>query len=146
MTARGGAVLYTPDILTLAVTLADYPLAGDWPLTGEAHSRVCGSRVRIGLTLDERGRIARVGAVVTACAIGQAAAALFLTGAAGHDGAALAEAQAGLEAWLAGEGAMPDWPGIAALDPARAYPARHAAIVLPWRAARTALSNRAGGD
>jgi NifU-like protein involved in Fe-S cluster formation len=143
MNSRGGAALYTPDILALAVELADYPL-DNLPRRGEAHSRVCGSRVIVGTDSLAAGRIGRVGAQVTACAIGQAAAALFLRSAAGRDGADIASALAAIEAWLAGGDQMPSWPDVAELEPARAYPARHAAILLPWKAALAALSNPAG--
>ncbi|MGB3320231.1 MAG: iron-sulfur cluster assembly scaffold protein, partial [Sphingopyxis granuli] len=45
--------------------------------------------------------------------------------------------------WFAGEGAAPDWPGFDLLAPARDYPARHGAILLPFDAAVAAL---AGAD
>jgi len=44
-----------------------------------------------------------------------------------------------MAAWLGGAGQMPDWPGLAAIAAARDYPARHGAILLPWRAALDAL-------
>ena len=75
-----------------------------------------------------------------ACAVGQAAAALFAQSAEGRNAAELAESCVLLTAWLAGEGDVPDWPGIALLEPARAYPARHAAILLAWEAALVALA------
>lgn len=146
MNPRGGAALYTPEILALAVTLADYPLTAALRLRGEAQSRVCGSWVAMGLEVDAAGRIAAAGAMVTACAIGQSAAALFLASAQGKGRAAIAASRDAVAAWLAGEGAMPAWPGMAALAAARAYPARHAAILLPWRAALEALSNPAAAD
>lgn len=140
MNARGGAVLYTPDILALAVELAAFPLEDDLPLRGEAVSRVCGSRVSIGASTTV-GAIDRVGARVTACAIGQAAAAIFLRAAKGRDLSGLSDAVRSIEDWLAGADTLPDWPGIDRLGPARAYPGRHPAILLPWKAAVAALSN-----
>ena len=145
MTGDRGAALYSPDILALAVSLADFPLGEALPLRGEATSRVCGSRVTIGIGVDERGRVDVIGARVTACAIGQASAALFLRGARGRDGEDIAAAKQAIEAWLEG-GAWPDWPDIAQLDAARRYPARRPAILLPWRAALAALSNSAIAD
>ena len=141
MSARGGVALYSPEILALAVALSEYPLTDELHQRGEAHSRVCGSRVAIGVAADANGRIERIGARVTACAIGQAAAAMFLQGAEGRDEVAIASALAALEAWLGGSATVPDWPGIAILEAARAYPARHPAILLPWKAALAALSN-----
>lgn len=141
MSARGGAALYTPDILALAVELADWPLTEDQALRGEAHSRVCGSRVTMGFKTDADGAIVAAGARVTACAIGQAAAALFLREAPGRDANAMSRAHQEIEAWLSGSEVEPEWPGIAQLAPARAYAARHAAILLPWKAALAALCN-----
>lgn len=141
MSDRGGTALYTPDILQLAVALADYPLTPALTLRGEAHSRVCGSRVALALAATADARIAAIGARVTACAIGQAAAALFLRAAEGRNELEITRSLADMEAWLGGTGPKPYWPGIAQLEPARAYPARHAAIVLPWKAALAALSN-----
>jgi NifU-like protein involved in Fe-S cluster formation len=138
------ARLYTPELLALAVGLAQYPLTDDLPLTGEARSRSCGSSLRIGLALDADGRIARIGMRVAACAVGQASAAIFAAAAPGRTAADLAGALAGLEAWLTDDAAAPDWPGLAMIAPARAYPGRHGAMLLPWRAALDALSKPGG--
>lgn len=146
MNARGGAVLYTPEILALAVELADHPVDVSYPLRGDAHSRVCGSKVGMTILQDQAGRIAAVGARVSACAIGQASTALFIRSAPGRDYAQVAEALAEIEGWLAGAEPLPSWPGIAALAAARGYPARHSAILLPWKAALAALPNRVVAD
>lgn len=137
MTAR----LYTPAVLALATGLAAYPLADDLPLKAEARSRTCGSEVALGLALAADGTIARIGMQVRACAIGQASAALLAQDAQGRAPGALAATLGALESWLAGEGALPDWPGLDLLEPARAHPARHSALLLPWTAARKALSS-----
>lgn len=141
--AARGAVLYTPAILGLAMELANYPLTDSVALRGVARSRVCGSHIEIGLATDADGIVSAAGARVTACAIGQAAAALFLRSARGQDQSDIAAALDGIQAWLTADDPLPGWPGIAELAPSRNYPARHAAILLPWRAALVALSNRA---
>lgn len=146
MTAPRAAALYTPELLALAVGLADFPLTDDLPMCGEARSRVCGSRVETGLALAPDGSIARIGARVTACAMGQAAAAQFLRTAVGQKPEAIGVAHDKLEQWLGGAGEVPDWPGITVLAPARDHPARHAAILLPWKAAMAALSNPVSAD
>ena len=143
MTGRGGGVLYSHEILALAVALAEFPLTSELTLRGETQSRVCGSRVTMGIATDEAGRVEQIGARVTACAIGQAAAALFMRGATGRSGQEIAAAAQAIEAWLAGGESLPDWPEIDRLSAARSYPARHPAILLPWKAARAALSNPA---
>jgi NifU-like protein involved in Fe-S cluster formation len=141
MNARGGAVLYTPEILALAVELANFPLDRAHTLRGEAHSRLCGSRVALSLDLNQSGEIEAIGAQVAACAIGQAGGAIFLRSALGQDATTIGAAAEEIEAWLAGGDTLPSWPGMKALAAARAFPGRHGAILLPWRAALAALSN-----
>ena len=131
--------LYTPEILALATTLAAWPLDGSLPATATVRSRSCGSTLSLGLETDEDGRIAKVGLTTQACAIGQAAAAIFAAGAVGRNAAGIATTEQALLAWLAGQGPMPNWPGLEAIDPARAYPGRHGAIMLAWQAAQQLL-------
>lgn len=139
MPGAGGSKLYTSEVLALAVSLAAYPLGQDLPLRGEARSRACGSTLELGLALDAAGGIVRSGIAVKACAIGQAAAALFAASAAGHTAASINRSLAAIEAWLGADGPAPDWPGFEILGAARDYPARHGAILLPWKAAQAAL-------
>ncbi|MBM0168720.1 iron-sulfur cluster assembly scaffold protein [Altererythrobacter sp. C41] len=142
MTAAASGPLYTPELLALAVSLADSPLSDDLRLRGEAVSRTCGSTLTVGLQCDDSGRIERVGVQVSACAVGQASAAIFAGGARGTTAEDLAAAEEAIAGWLAG-GDMPVWPGIEKIAAARAHPGRHGAILLPWRAARAALSKAA---
>ena len=139
----GSATLYTPEILSLAVELANFPFGDDLSRRGDARSQVCGSTIAIGADLDPDDRISRIGARVSACAIGQAAAALFLRSAEGKSVADIETAEKAIGTWLKGEGDIPDWPDLAILSPARTHPSRHGAILLPWTAARTALCNPA---
>jgi len=134
------ARLYTPELLALAASLAELPLDPSLPLHGRARSASCGSTVEMALAVDDAARIARIGLRAQACAVGQASAALFAAGAIGRTRADIAEAADALAAWLKGEGAPPDWPGLAVIAPAAAYPARHAAILLGWAAALDALA------
>ena len=133
------AKLYTPEILHAALALALFPPNPALPMAGEARSRSCGSTLALRLAIDRQGRVTRVGCSARACAVGQASAAVFARSAAGRDRAAIATARQALAAWLAGADAMPDWPGLDLLEPARAYPGRHGAILLPWDAALAAL-------
>lgn len=131
--------LYTPQVLALATGLANWPWDDGLPLKGAARSRSCGSSLEIGLGLDAKGRIERVALRTQACAIGQAAAAIFAAGAPGRDAAAIHESAAAISAWLAGQGAMPGWPGLGALSAAQGVPGRHGAIMLAWIAAQGLL-------
>ncbi len=127
------APLYNREILALAVALAEFPRLDAPTRSGELRAPLCGSRVHLDLAMRADGRVARAGLMVEACALGQAAATLFARGAGGRDAADLAAMHAAVAAWLSGASdAAPDWPGIALLAPARAYPARHAAILLPF--------------
>ncbi len=139
MSAPSAAKLYTPELLALAVQLAGYPYDPALPLKGEARSRTCGSHLEIGLSVDEHGRIVKTGLRVTACAVGQSAAAIFAAGTTGLTGAAVAAALSEIESWLGRSGNLPDWPGFAALIPARDHAGRHGAILLPWKASFDAL-------
>lgn len=136
------ARLYTPELLARTLRLAEFPMTGSFPLEGEARSATCGSTLRLGLDQGPDGRITRLGMKAQACAVGQAAAALFADRAIGRTASEIEEAAGQIRAWLANaDAARPDWPGIGLLDPARAFPARHGAILLAWDAALRALSN-----
>ena len=138
MIAQSGQ-LYTPELLDLALGLADYPLTDALSLRGDARSPSCGSTVAIGLRVDESGAIESVGVRSQACAIGQAACAIFANAVVGQCASSIAEAFTQNESWLKGDGPLPEWPGMKLLEPAREYPGRHGAILLPWRAALAAL-------
>ena len=132
-------MLYNAQVLGLATSLAAFPLSADLPLRGTARAATCGSVIELGLDCDGTGKITRVGLRAQACAIGQAAAAIFAAAAPGTDQAGLTASITEIERWLAG-GALPTWLGFAAIAPARDYPARHGAILLGWRAALVALA------
>lgn len=143
MSAPATPKLYSAELLGLATGLAGYPLTPDLPLRAEARSRSCGSVIALGLALDDDGLIARIGMQVSACAVGQASAALLAKDAAGRDPEAVSAAAQAIADWLAGTGPLPDWPGLAALAPARDHPGRHGALLLPWKAGTAALSQPA---
>jgi NifU-like protein involved in Fe-S cluster formation len=141
MTARPAAKLYSPALLGLATELAEFPLQDTLPLRAEARSRSCGSVIALGLALAVDGRVGQIGMTVSACAIGQASAALLARSALGADPARIVDTTATLTTWLASEGGLPDWPGLDVLSPALPHPGRHGALLLPWKAACEALSS-----
>lgn len=120
----------------MAVELAGYPYNPDDALTGEARSRTCGSTIAISAS----PQFTNIGMKVSACAIGQAAAAIFLRHAAEVSLAQIEEALGQIDHWLTSHGPLPDWPDMAIIEAAQAFPGRHGAIALPWRAAIAALS------
>lgn len=133
------AVLYTPEVLSLAIELARHPLTNDLPAHGEARSKSCGSTIALGLSVAENGSVESVGVRSQACAIGQASAAIFAAGAKGADAVRIRQTREAIVSWLRHEGALPDWPGLGVIAAAREYPARHGAVLLPWDAACSAL-------
>ncbi|HSG54638.1 MAG TPA: hypothetical protein VLA45_04210 [Paracoccaceae bacterium] len=134
------ARLYTPQLLGLTVELAAWPPIENLPLHGTARSTTCGSTVGIDLALDSAGAIDTLGLRVRACAVGQAAAAIFARHAVGKDLAAISLAHDRIGCWLEAEAPIADWPELGLLAAAREFPGRHGAILLPWKAAIAALS------
>jgi NifU-like protein involved in Fe-S cluster formation len=136
---RVPSVLYTRDILRLAAAIPHQRRLDQPQASAERSSPVCGSRVVVAVALDSEGRVAELGQEVRACALGQASAALMGAHAIGRTADELGQARDALAAYLAGAREDPgDWPGLAVFAAARAYPARHAAILLPFDAAAAA--------
>ena len=134
------APLYTTEILRLAASLPEPRELEREDGCAEVRSRTCGSRISLTVQLDEHGRVAAISQKVQACAFGQASSALMERHAAGREHKDVADAMIALSAWLAGgrEDAG-DWPGLMQLAPARTRPARHPAILLPFRALLAAI-------
>ena len=137
------APLYNTDILRLAASIPHHARLTDPHGTAERRSPICGSRVTVDVTLGPDERVAEVGLLVRACALGQASASLLGATILGRTPRELVAARDGLTAWLAGEGERPDWPGLDVLAPARGYPARHASIRLAFEAAADAAAQAA---
>lgn len=133
------SALYSRDILRLASAIPHLGRLSAPQGSAERTAKLCGSRVAVDVVLDGEGRITALGQEVKACALGQASAALMASDAVGRTEGDLAEARESLAAYLKGERDEPgDWPGLAVFATARAFPARHAAILLPFEAAAAA--------
>ncbi len=137
------APLYNRDILSLAVATADFPPLDAARHRVSARAPLCGSAIILDLDTDDAGRVTRVGLHVEACALGQASAALLARHAPGQALAAIRSARDAMASWFRGQGEVPQWPGFDLLAPARDYPARHGAILLPFDAAIAALEEQA---
>lgn len=154
MVNQPASKLYTPNLLALATQLADYPLDREFAHKAQGRSRTCGSTMEIGVDLDAAGCVARLGLQVSACAVGQSSAAIMAAGAKGRSAEEFIAAREAIAAWLSagsagGEGgeddpALPDWPGLDALKPAREHKGRHGALLLAWDSVTQALSTQAG--
>lgn len=135
------APLYTRAILRLAASIPHLGRLEAVQARVERRAPVCGSWVAVALRLDEEGRVAALGQEVKACALGQASAALMGRHAIGRSQVEIAAARDALADFFAGRREDPgDWPGLEALAVARAYPARHGAILLPFEAAAEAAA------
>jgi NifU-like protein involved in Fe-S cluster formation len=133
--------LYNAAILRLAASIPHHERLADAQGTSERRSPICGSRVTVDVTLDGEGRVAAIGLLVRACALGQASASLMAAHAIGRSEAELAEARDALAAFLAGErGDAGSWPGLEIFAPARAHSARHASIRLAFEAVTEAVA------
>lgn len=137
------ANLYNTEILRLAAETAQAVRLSDPHASVERRSPICGSRVTVDIALGDDGRVADVGMLVRACALGQASSALLARAIVGKSPADLAAASDALAAWLAGEGDAPDWPGLILFEPARPHSARHASIRLAFEAAAEAAATAA---
>lgn len=137
------APLYNRDILALAVATADYPPRPDAVHRASRRAPLCGSAILLDLDTDAAGCVTDVGLHVEACALGQASAALLARHAPGRGLSDIRAARDAIAGWFAGGDAAPGWPGFYLLAPARDYPARHGAILLPFDAAIAALEGTA---
>ena len=137
-------VLYTREILRLAVSIPHQQRLGDPDGTAELRSRTCGSKVAADVALTEDGMLQDLGLEISACALGQASAAILGAQALGKSGAEIESTRASLAAFLTGQADSPGtWPDMDKLTAAREHQGRHAAILLPYDAVIAALADAA---
>jgi len=136
------SALYSKDILRLATSIPHLGRLTDPQGSSERRSPICGSRISVDVVLDADGHIVEIGQMVSACALGQASAAIMGQGAIGRSAKDLCTTRDALIAWLAGEGVVPDdWPGLDVFAPALPHIARHGAILLPFEAVAEAAAS-----
>ncbi|PTS73663.1 iron-sulfur cluster assembly scaffold protein [Sphingomonas sp. HMWF008] len=137
------APLYNTEILRLAATIPHQTRLAEPMGTSEKRSPICGSRVTVDVNTDADGRVAEIGMLVRACALGQASSSLLGAAVIGKSADEIAAARDQLATWLGGEGPLPDWPGFALFTPALPHSARHASIRLAFEAAAEAAASAA---
>ena len=143
MAARMNAPLYTTEILRLAASLPERVELDRVDGSATERSPTCGSIATVEVQRDGEGRVEKLSMTVQACAFGQASAALVAAAASGKSAEDVRTALDQLGAWLGGDSDdPPEWPGYAALAPARRRAGRHGAILLPLRALLSAMSVR----
>ena len=123
--------------------------AGNIPLTGtledadasaQAHSRLCGSKVRIWLKMDG-DTISAFSHDVKACALGQASSSIMARHVVGATSGEVRKAREDMLAMLKADGEGPDgrFADMRYLLPVRDYKARHASIMLTFDAVVDAI-------
>lgn len=134
------APVYTTEILRLAAALGEPRVIERTDGRAELRSPTCGSTITTSVMLDDEGRVAAISQSVRACAFGQASAALLERSAVRTSADEVSDALDQLSDWLGGRRDDPgEWPGLAALAPARRKTGRHGAILLPFRALLAAI-------
>ena len=104
-------------------------------------SKVCGSEVTVDLLL-EGDRVVDIGMEAKACALGQASASIVARNIIGATREELLELREAMRTLLKEEGPVPQgerWRELAALQPIKDYPQRHASTLLIFEAVCAAL-------
>lgn len=145
--------VYNKQIIALAGNIPRLGRLANPDASAMAHSKLCGSTVKIDLKMD--------GPVVTdfahdvkACALGQASSSIMASHVVGSTAAELRELRDIVWRMLKENGAPPTgkWAEIALLEPVRDFKARHASTMLTFEAVVDAINqieakrNGAGGD
>jgi NifU-like protein involved in Fe-S cluster formation len=137
--------IYNKKIIELA---GNIPRLGRLPApdaTATAHSKLCGSTVKVDLKMD--------GPVVTdfahdvkACALGQASSSIMARHVVGSTASELRELRETVRKMLKENGAPPQgkWADIALLEPVRDFKARHASTMLTFDAVVDAIGQIEG--
>jgi NifU-like protein involved in Fe-S cluster formation len=133
--------IYNKKILGFA---ADIPRLQRLPApdaTAVAHSRLCGSKVTVDITMRD-GVVTDFGHEVKACALGQASSSIMARHVVGSTGEELRSVRDQMYRMLKEEGPPPSgkWADLEALLPVRDFKARHASTLLTFDAVVDAVS------
>lgn len=137
--------LYSAKILNL---VANMPRAGRLPApdaSSEKIAKLCGSRITVDVVVED-GKVVDFAQDVSACALGQAAAAILGQNVIGADLSDIELARDSLAAMLKANGSPPAgrFAELAVLEPVKDYPARHASTLLAFEATVEAVREATG--
>lgn len=136
--------LYTREILRLAVSIPHQQRLDNPDGTAELRSRTCGSKVAADVMVTDGGSLKDLGLEISACALGQASAAILGAQAIGKTASDIGAVRANLAAFLEGSNESPgQWPDMDRLAAAQDHKGRHAAILLPYDAVIAAFADAA---
>ncbi|MFD2646428.1 iron-sulfur cluster assembly scaffold protein [Devosia albogilva] len=132
--------LYSDRLLELAANAPQPGRLAAPDASARKVSRVCGSLIEVDLVV-EGGVVTAYGQAVSACAIGQASAAVVARNIVGTEAAELRALRAQMVSMLKEGGAPPEgcWADLGWLAPVRDYPARQPSALLVFDAVVEAL-------
>jgi NifU-like protein involved in Fe-S cluster formation len=133
--------IYTERVLQLSANIPRTGRLADAQATASAQSKLCGSRVTVGLKMDG-DRVTDYAQDVRACLLGQASAAVMGANIVGSTKAELRQVGAQMRAMLKEGGPAPGgrWSDLAILETVRDYKARHASTLLVFDAVEAAIA------
>jgi NifU-like protein involved in Fe-S cluster formation len=133
--------IYSQRILELSANMPRVGRLVHPDASAMAHSKLCGSRVTIDLSMNG-DVVTDYGQSVKACLLGQSSAAVMGREIVGSTAAELREVGAAMRKMLKAGGPPPEgrWADLAALEPVKDYKARHASTLLVFDAVEEAIS------
>src|SRR4029077_6302088 len=132
--------IYNKKIIELAGNIPRLGRLADPDATATAHSKLCGSTVKVDLKMD--GPVVTASAHdVKACALGQASSSIMASHVVGSTADELRALRETVRKMLKENGGPPQgkWAGLAPLEPVRDYKARHASTMLTFDAVVDAI-------
>ncbi|KPF97343.1 nitrogen fixation protein NifU [Rhodopseudomonas sp. AAP120] len=133
--------IYNKRIIELAGNIPRLGRLPDPDATATAHSKLCGSTVKVDLKMDG-DTVSDFAHEVKACALGQASSSIMASHVVGSTATELRALRDAVRAMLKDHGAPPadgKWADIAVLEPVRDYKARHASTLLTFDAVVDAI-------
>ena len=132
--------IYNDKILELAANIPHTARLASPDATARAHSKLCGSRILVDLTMDG-DVVTGYGQDVKACLLGQSSAAVMGQHVVGATADELREVGRQMRRMLKDGGEPPSgtWADLAVLEPVRDYRARHASTLLVFDAVEDAI-------
>jgi len=132
--------IYNRKIIELAGNIPRLGRLSDPDASATAHSKLCGSTVKIDLKMAD-GVVSDFAHDVKACALGQASSSIMARHVIGSNAAELRDLRETVRKMLKENGAPPEgkWADVAVLEPVRDYKARHASTLLTFDAVVDAI-------
>lgn len=132
--------IYNSKILEFAGNIARIGTLPDADAVSEKHSKLCGSKVRVYLKMDD-GVVSDFAHEVKACALGQASSSIMARHVVGATAEELRRAREDMLAMLKadGDGPMGRFEDMRFLKPVKDYKARHASTMLTFDAVVDAI-------